>query len=266
MVIYITENLINGKKYIGKDTQDKKNYLGSGKLLKKAINKYGVENFKKTIIEICDNNKHLSEREKYWINFFDAVNDKSYYNISFGGDGGDTFSSLSKKRKLKNISVKTANGKKRVGSNIKEEFIKKRDNTFQAEKEWQEYILKRKISQKKALIDKEKKTEEIYRNEICKLYETKNIDNIYDILNKQVSKNIIKKILKNSGIKIKQKKGVNSGEKNGMAKLSSDKAIEIIEKYKNENYTYKKLSLEYSISVCQIGQLIRGETYKHIKK
>lgn len=263
MVIYITENLINGKKYIGKDTQNKKNYLGSGKLLKIAIKKYGKDNFKKTIIEFCKDNKQLSEREIYWINFFDAVNDKNYYNISFGGDGGDTFSSLPERQKIKNILIKSENGKNRVGSNIKEEFIKKRGCKINSEKDWQEYQTKRKIFQKKAFLNKEKKTIEIFGDEVCELYKTKNINDIYETLNKQVSKNIIKKILKKFGIKIKQKKGVNSGEKNGMSKLSANRVLEIKEKYKEGNYTYKKLSLEYSMSVGQIGQLIRGETYKN---
>ena len=48
MIIYLTTNLINGKIYIGLLTNlKKKNYLGSGKILKKAINAYGKENFKR---------------------------------------------------------------------------------------------------------------------------------------------------------------------------------------------------------------------------
>jgi hypothetical protein len=37
MIIYKTTNLLNGKIYIGQDRNNNKNYLGSGKLLKKAI-------------------------------------------------------------------------------------------------------------------------------------------------------------------------------------------------------------------------------------
>ena len=53
--IYITTNHINGKKYIGQKRYDKNNkwksYLGSGIHLKRAINKYGADNFSKEIIE-----------------------------------------------------------------------------------------------------------------------------------------------------------------------------------------------------------------------
>ena len=37
MIIYVTTNLINSKKYIGKDSNNDPNYLGSGTLLKEDI-------------------------------------------------------------------------------------------------------------------------------------------------------------------------------------------------------------------------------------
>lgn len=90
MVIYKTINLINGKYYVGKDEKNNPEYLGSGLLLNKAIKKYGKENFKKEILEICVNRKELNEREIYWIENLDAT--KKGYNIALGGSGGDTYS------------------------------------------------------------------------------------------------------------------------------------------------------------------------------
>ena len=49
---YITTNKVNGKQYVGAHTEKKDNdrYLGTGQLIKKAIKKYGRDNFEKTIL------------------------------------------------------------------------------------------------------------------------------------------------------------------------------------------------------------------------
>ena len=86
--IYETINLINSKKYIGKHKSSKfdDNYYGSGITLKRAINKYGKENFKVKILEEIETNQDdLDLREMYWIEHFNAVNDNNYYNRSYGG-------------------------------------------------------------------------------------------------------------------------------------------------------------------------------------
>ena len=89
MVIYETINLINGKRYIGKDTHNDNSYLGSGRILSKAIKKYGVENFKKVILESCNSIEELNDREKYWIKITNAQVSEMYYNVGAGGEGGD---------------------------------------------------------------------------------------------------------------------------------------------------------------------------------
>jgi len=89
MVIYKTTNLINGKIYIGKDEKNNPKYLGSGKILKLAIKKYGKENFKKEILEYCNNREHLCVIEKYWIEKLQSK--KNGYNIKDGGNGGHTY-------------------------------------------------------------------------------------------------------------------------------------------------------------------------------
>jgi len=80
MIVYVTKNLVNGKKYIGKDSHNDPNYLGSGALLLEDIKTYGKENFKKEILEHCTK-ENLGEREEYWIDYFDAVKSKNFYNI-----------------------------------------------------------------------------------------------------------------------------------------------------------------------------------------
>jgi len=87
--IYLTTNLINNKKYIGKHKgylDD--NYLGSGILITAAINKYGKENFKKEILYVSKSEEENNEKEKYFIALYNAVERKDFYNIADGGQGG----------------------------------------------------------------------------------------------------------------------------------------------------------------------------------
>lgn len=114
--IYMTQNIITNKKYIGKrmcrcNIEDDK-YLGSGKILKQAIKKYGKENFKKTILEICSTEEQLNRREKYWIKHFNACASDSFYNIAKGGDGGDTFTHLpiEEQNRIKEIQSQCSSG------------------------------------------------------------------------------------------------------------------------------------------------------------
>jgi group I intron endonuclease len=86
-IIYKTTNLINGKFYVGKDQNNNDRYLGSGLLLKKAIKKYGRENFLKEILEECLI-EVLDIKEMYWIDKLNAVSNG--YNLAEGGKGGNT--------------------------------------------------------------------------------------------------------------------------------------------------------------------------------
>ena len=65
MFIYLTTNLINNKIYVGQHTTTNLDdgYLGSGKILQKAIKKYGKENFRREILEFCDGSDVLNKSE-----------------------------------------------------------------------------------------------------------------------------------------------------------------------------------------------------------
>ena len=87
--IYKTTNLINQKQYIGKHFgRIDDSYLGSGILLKKAIEKYGKENFKKEILYISQSEEENCEKEKYYIELYNAIESDNFYNIAEGGQGG----------------------------------------------------------------------------------------------------------------------------------------------------------------------------------
>jgi hypothetical protein len=86
--IYKITNKINNKFYIGKhQTKDiNDGYMGSGKLIKKAIKKYGIDNFKKEILFIFNNEEEMNATEKELV----IINEQSY-NLCEGGKGGFSY-------------------------------------------------------------------------------------------------------------------------------------------------------------------------------
>lgn len=80
--IYKTTNLVNGKFYVGKCVNDpREKYLGAGLLIKQAIEKYGVENFRREILQYAAQNE-LDDLERAWI---DRLNARTLgYNIQEG--------------------------------------------------------------------------------------------------------------------------------------------------------------------------------------
>jgi group I intron endonuclease len=91
MYIYLTTNMITGKRYVGQHAANDKinDYFGSGLLLNKAIKKYGKSNFTKEIIENCVSEQQLNKREEYWIKEKNTINPNGY-NISGSGYGNGT--------------------------------------------------------------------------------------------------------------------------------------------------------------------------------
>ena len=100
--IYITENLINGKKYVGKHESSSfdSTYKGSGAAIKEAFLKYGWDNFSCNILCECNSIEELNDQEKHFIDLYDAVRSPDFYNIAEGGTGGDTVRGLAEFQKL----------------------------------------------------------------------------------------------------------------------------------------------------------------------
>lgn len=88
--VYKITNTTNGKFYIGKRKhKDPYNdgYMGSGKLIKLAIKKYGINSFIKEIIEVFETNEEAALLENRLVTI-DLVNSGMCYNLHEGGHGG----------------------------------------------------------------------------------------------------------------------------------------------------------------------------------
>lgn len=108
MFIYKTTNKVNGKVYIGKKSNIKRssNYLGSGKLIKKAIKKYGKDSFiREILVENIQTKEELDNAERYWIAQMNTQVPNGY-NLAIGGEGWNVGDKKSNEWKQKMSELK----------------------------------------------------------------------------------------------------------------------------------------------------------------
>lgn len=106
MIIYKITNKVNGKFYIGKTSKSAEerfrrhfyNHKTQNTYLYKSMRKYGFENFE---IEMLESTNQLDEQERFWI-----AKLKPHYNMTSGGEGGDTSNSPNYIRAMQNRDIK----------------------------------------------------------------------------------------------------------------------------------------------------------------
>ena len=132
--VYKITNKINDKIYIGKHQTSNinDNYLGSGKLLRKAIEKYGKESFKKEILHVFDNEEDMNVKEAELVDEEFCLREDTY-NICPGGKGGWGY--------VNNAGLRGGDG----GQNFKSRewqmsMLQKRKDNPQWAKEWNKKI------------------------------------------------------------------------------------------------------------------------------
>lgn len=148
--IYITTNLVTNEKYIGKHYGGlNDSYLGSGKILIRAIEKYGKENFKRDILYISKTAEENNIKEKEFIKAFNAVEDRTFYNIAEGGNGGDIFHSLplEQQKQIRERARKQCSGEgnpmyERHHSEKTKELLRQIDKSYTQTKEYRQSMSK----------------------------------------------------------------------------------------------------------------------------
>lgn len=144
--IYKITNTINGKCYIGKAVnvevrlrQHKTGYH-SNIHLQSSIKKYGIDKFKFELLEECTRDK-LSERERYWIKYYNSFGSGGY-NLTEGGDGGNfkyyTYEQRSKMLKGHKVSDETRRkiSESHKGRKMSEESKKRMSESHKGIKPW----------------------------------------------------------------------------------------------------------------------------------
>lgn len=119
--IYLWINCVNNKKYIGSHwgTEDD-GYIGSGVLFKKAVKKYGLDQFSRVILEIkqYSDEKELRNAEQFYLQNLDVVNKEIYYNLT--DNAGCSLRSLESREK----QSKTMTGRKQSKNTIYKRMAK----------------------------------------------------------------------------------------------------------------------------------------------
>lgn len=86
--IYLVTNRVNGKIYVGqhKKQQFDPSYKGSGRLIVKAIKKYGKDKFDVVMIDTADTKEELNQKEVFYIEALNCKDHKIGYNVADGGE------------------------------------------------------------------------------------------------------------------------------------------------------------------------------------
>lgn len=87
--LYQITNIVNAKIYVGVHTTQNLNdgYMGSGKVIRRAIKKYGADNFRKDILEFFKDAKTMYAKEKEIVTS-EFLLREDVYNLRRGGHGG----------------------------------------------------------------------------------------------------------------------------------------------------------------------------------
>jgi hypothetical protein len=174
--------------------------MGSGKLIKRAIDKYGNNNFYKELICESDSRKYINEMERFFIKYYDSTDPKIGYNIAKGGDGGDTYSGIKERNPEQFKLIRRKISEK--GSNRSKEYWEM----------WAQKRKGRKLSQKtkdkisKGNLGKRKntKTPQYIRDKISKSMKNK-IWITNNIINKRINETELNQYILNGWIRGRSK-------------------------------------------------------------
>jgi group I intron endonuclease len=230
-IIYKITNLLNGKCYVGQTWQPmikrfaQHKYKNSSVKLHRAIVKYGFNNFTIKCLTVVSTQELADYYETYFISYYLANKPKIGYNIGNGGKG------IGKHNRQTKIKISEALKGRIVGPCTNE----RRNN----------------ISKGKMGHAVSAKT----RDKLSKIFTGK-------IISKEWAKNIG---LGHLGLTYNIKDPETKSRNLSLAakkKISDEQVLEILEKWKTNQYTKKQLAIEYKVTVRYINDIISGRKRK----
>lgn len=233
--IYKITNLINNKVYIGQAEDIHKRYNQHHKYeykyrkykLYQAFIKYGLDNFKIEVVELCKP-EEMNEKEIYWIQYYDSF--KNGYNMTLGGQNLTPnlhSSETEKKRRAtreKNDSLKGENHPRAKLTN---------DEVIQ---------IRQRYKDGESLSNIYEDYKELYKN-------------------KSTFSNIIKgRTYKNVGNQL------NKDEiRHGGSVITKETVLEIRRLFLEEDYSIKKLKEKYPQFKGSIEDIVHYRTFKNVE-
>lgn len=154
-LVYKITNTINSKYYIGvhstNDIED--GYMGSGSLLRKAIKKYGAENFEREILYFEETREGAFQKEKELV-CLETLNDNLCYNLVVGGNIGTKTTSERRELFSKKAAPITTKVHQRFNPQIKYVFVPQEKGVETWAREYKERVEKNNPKTRKGVVEK----------------------------------------------------------------------------------------------------------------
>jgi hypothetical protein len=202
--VYIWINKVNGKKYIGLHFgQIDDGYIGSGVAFKRAIKKYGIDQFERKILYYeVKSEENLYKKEFEIINEMNAVFSTEFYNITNFDPKGSHFIN-GKRHRLISEETKKKISKANEGKKHTKKTRKKMSKSRMGKK------LSEEVKMNMSMAFKGRKVSEETKKKISKAHKGK----------KHTEESKKKMSISRKGVPspLKGRKGYTQGEKNGMS-------------------------------------------------
>ena len=313
--IYLIRNKKDGKVYIGKSLDIKnrwnshrsklKRNVHGNRLLQKAYNEYGKENFEYKAVEYCEENE-LDEKEIYWIKIFKATDRKYGYNLEYGGSTNKKFAKDRKERVIneencRRLTVKEVSEiKRKLVTGIKQSELSKEyniklttinkiarcENWKWVNEELNYQLINLKKNNKNYIETKAKELYKEYKS-VAKISEILNIDRrvVERILEKELedykqykekrNEKIIKEfkdgvpkeeIIKNNNITKTIYYNLTKDLGKSEACKNKEKLIKDILEYKKQGYSNKYIADKFNIHRTTVTEYLKKHAPEYLKK